>query len=129
MHAATAGCFTAKKLLSFFRSYSLNFGREQCMFSRINRLVFDFDTRRILAKEVTVVPVSRRPVRPGRKATPAIWTDIAQNGINTTGAERALIAAYACFKRIRRQWLVAVLAAGSEFEHHFSVSLAAIAAT
>ena len=65
---------------------------------RINRPVFDLGTRRVLAKEVVAFPVLRRSDWSRNKATTAIWTDVAQNAIDTRGAERALVGADACFK-------------------------------
>ena len=58
---------------------------------RINRPVPDPGTRRVLAKKVVAFPVLRWSDRSGNKTAAAIRTDVAQNAINTGGAEGALI--------------------------------------
>lgn len=61
--------------------------------------MFDFGTRRVLAKKVVVLPVPRRPDGLGNKATAAFRADITQNLVDTGSAERALIRTDARLKR------------------------------
>ena len=73
--------------------------------------------RRILAQEVVALPVSRRPNRSRRESSAAIRADVVQDGVDASCTKRALVAADSGFERIRRQWLVAVFAGGSQLEH------------
>lgn len=57
----------------------------------INRPVFDFGARRVLAQKVVTLPVLRGPDWPGNKTPTAIRADIAQNAVDTRGTERTLI--------------------------------------
>jgi hypothetical protein len=83
----------------------------------INRPMFDLGTRGILAKVVVAFPVLRRPDRSGHEAPAAVRADVLKDVINARSAERALIGADACFKRIGRQRFVAILTGRSEFKH------------
>lgn len=65
---------------------------------RINRPVLDLGACGILAEEIVAFPVLGRPDWSRNKSTTAIWTDVTQNLVDTVGAERALVAADACFK-------------------------------
>jgi hypothetical protein len=87
------------------------------MLSRINRPMLDLCARGILTKVVVAFPVRRRPDRSGHEAPTAVRADVVKDVIDTRGAERALIGADACFKRIGRQRLGAVLTGRSEFKH------------
>ncbi len=62
----------------------------------VNRPVFDLGARRVLAKKVVTLPVLRWPDWPGNKTPAAVWTDIAQNLIDTRRAERTLISTDTC---------------------------------
>jgi hypothetical protein len=88
---------------------------------RVNGPVLDVGARRVFAKIVIAFPVLRRSNGSRHKAATAVRADIAQDGINTRGTERTLISTDACFKRIRWQRLVAMLAGWSEFKHGFSL--------
>ena len=78
-------------MLTFLRQYGPDGGRIPLVSCRINRSVLDPGTRRILAKKVVAFPVLRWSDRSGNKTAAAIRTDMAQNTINTGGAEGALI--------------------------------------
>ena len=78
-------------VLPFLRRYGFNSGGEQLMSRKINRPVFDYCARRVLAKKVVALPVLRWPDWPGNKTPAAIWADIAQNLIDTRHAERTFI--------------------------------------
>jgi hypothetical protein len=87
------------------------------MTCRIDRPMRDLGARRIFAEEVIALPILGWPYGSGDKTAAAIWTDVAQNLIDTGLAKRAFIAANACLEGGRRQCFVAVLAGGSEFQH------------
>jgi hypothetical protein len=87
------------------------------MLCPINRPMLDLGARGILTKIVVAFPVVRRSNRSGHESPTAVRADVLKDAIDTRGAERALVAADACFKRIGRQHLVAVLTARSEFKH------------
>jgi len=63
-------------LLSFFRRYRPDQGREACMGRGIDRPVLDLRAGRILAQEVIAVPIPRRSDWSGNKTTAAIRTDV-----------------------------------------------------
>src|SRR5262244_772077 len=79
--------------------------------------MLDLVTRVILAKVIVTFPVLRRPNRSGYESAAAVRADVLKDVINARSAERALIGANPCFKRIGRQRLVAVLTRWSEFKH------------
>ena len=103
--------------LSFVRRYGLDACGESCMRFGINGPVLDFGARRIFLKKIVALPVPRRPDWSGNKATTAVRADVVKHLVNTRGAKRALIAANACFRRVGRQCLVAVLAGWSKIKH------------
>jgi hypothetical protein len=84
--------------LPFFRRDRLELCREPGMCLRIHRPVFDIGTGRVIAKKVIAFPVFRRSDRSGYESAPAVWADIAQDGINASSAERAFISTDSCFK-------------------------------
>lgn len=84
--------------------------------------MFDLGTRRILAKIVIAFPILRWSDWPGHETSTAVRTDVAQDGVDTSGTECTFISTDARLKRIRRQRLVAVLTGWSEFEHDVSLS-------
>jgi hypothetical protein len=88
---------------------------------RVNGPVPDVGARRVFAEIVIALPVVRRSNGSGHKATTAVRADIAQDGINARGTERTFISTDACFKRVRWQRLVALLAGWSEFKHGLSL--------
>jgi hypothetical protein len=69
------------------------------------------------AEEIVPFPVFGRTHGPRRKATTAVRAHIPQNPFRTVRAEGALVTTYTRLKRSRRQGLVTVLTARSEFEH------------
>lgn len=79
--------------------------------------MLDLGTWRIFAKEVVAFPICRRSDWPRNETTTAVRADIAQNGVDTRRAKRALIGTNARFKRLGWQCFVAILACGSEFKH------------
>jgi hypothetical protein len=85
-------------VLPFFRRYDSKSGREQCMSCGINWPVFYFCTCRVLAKKVVTLPVLRRSDGSRNEATATVRTDIAQDMLNTGGAECTFIGADACLK-------------------------------
>ena len=60
----------------------------------------------------------RGPDRPRDKAAAAVRADIVQFGLDAVRAERALVAADARFRRVRRQILVAIFAVRPELQRH-----------
>lgn len=104
--------------LALFGGYASNRSRECCVGCWIDRPMLDFSARRIIAKKVVAFPVLRRPDWSGHKTTTTVGADVSQNAIDAARAKRAFVGADARFDRIGRQCLVAVLACGSEFEHH-----------
>src|SRR6476469_3070957 len=96
--------------LSFVRRDGSDCGRKARMNCRLNRLVLDLGTRRILTKEVVTFPVLRRPDWSGNKSPAAVRADVLKDVIDTRGAERAFVGANSRFKRVGRQRFVAVLA-------------------
>src|ERR1700758_2841327 len=95
--------------LTFLRRQGSQPGGEGRVLFPIDRTVLHPGSGRVLAEIVAVVPVGRRPDRPGREAAAAIGADIAQHRLDTVGAEGALVAADAGLERGGRQRLVAVL--------------------
>ena len=91
------------------------------MLRRINRSVPDSRARRILAEKIVILPVRRRPDRPRRESSAAIRADIVQDALDAAHAKRAFIGTDSRFERIRRQFLVAVFAGRTEFEHRVSL--------
>ena len=81
----------ASAALSLLRRYRSDRSREACMGRRIHRPVPDLGARWILAKEVVTFPIPRRSDWSGNKAATTIWTDVAQNVVDTGGAKRALV--------------------------------------
>ena len=77
----------------------------------------DISTRRVLAKKIVAPPVREWSDWSGHKSTATVRADIIEYPFDTRGAERALVAANACFERVGRQRLGAVLAGWSKFEH------------
>jgi hypothetical protein len=65
---------------------------------RVNWPVLDLGTRRIFAKEVVAFPIFRWSDWPRNETTNAVGADIAQNGVDTRRAKRALVGANARFK-------------------------------
>ena len=104
-------------VLSFVRGHVFDRCREPLVLCRINRPMLDLVTRGILAKVIVTFPVLRRPNRSGYESAAAVRADVLKDVINARSAERALIGANPCFKRIGRQRLVAVLTRWSEFKH------------
>ena len=84
--------------LPLFGRYPSDLGREPRVRFGIDRPVLDLGTGRILAEIVIAFPVLRRSDRPRHKATTAVRTNVAQKGIDTSGAERAFIRADARFE-------------------------------
>ena len=84
---------------------------------QINRPVFDCLACRILPEIIVTIPVVRGPDGPGNEASPAIWANIAQQGICARRVKRALVRTNTRFGRIGRQCLVAILAGRPEFKH------------
>jgi hypothetical protein len=68
------------------------------MSHRINWPIFDLGARWVPAKIVVTFPVLRRSDGSGNEATTAIWTDVAQDHVDTRGAKGAFIRTDACFK-------------------------------
>ena len=64
--------------------------------------MLDLDTGWVLAKEVIAFPVFGRSDWSWDETATAIWTDVVQHAFDTLGAERALVAANACLKRVGR---------------------------
>jgi hypothetical protein len=64
--------------------------------------MLDLGNRGILTKVVVAFPVLRRPDRSRHESSAAVRADVLKNVIYARGAERALICADACFKRIGR---------------------------
>jgi hypothetical protein len=71
--------------------------------------MFDLGARRVLAKIVIAVPILRWSDWPGHKTSTAVRTNVAQDNVYTSGTECTFISTDARLKRLRRQWLVAVL--------------------
>ena len=90
-HPAQFAALIAPYALSLFRRYGFDCRREQRLSRCINRPVFYFGARRVFAKKVIAFPVLRWPDWSGSKTTTTIWTYIAQNLVDTRGAERTLI--------------------------------------
>jgi hypothetical protein len=111
------GTFFSSHTLPFLRWNHLDLGREPHMSRRIHRSVLHVGARRIIPKEIVIVPICRRSDRSRNEPAAAIGTDIFQNAIDAVHAEGALIRADARLKRIRRQRLIAMLASRSEFKH------------
>ena len=86
----------------------------------IHWLMSDLGARWVLTKIVVAFPVLRRSDGSGNKVTTAIWTNVAQDSVNTRNAKGALIGTDACVKRIRWQCFVAVLTIRSQFKHGVS---------
>lgn len=86
------------RVLAFFRGYGFDGGRKLRVGRRINGPVLDLSACRVLAEEVVAFPILRRSDGSGYKATAAIWADVIQNPIDTSGAECTFIGTDACFQ-------------------------------
>ena len=106
--------------LSLVRRYVLDSSGKSRMSLRINRLVADFNARRVLPKEIVVPPVRRWSDWPGSKSSTAVWTDVLKNLVGALSTERALVGTNACFERVRRKRSIAVFAGWSQFEHNMT---------
>ena len=84
--------------LPFLRRSSSDGSRERCVSRDINRLVPYLCARRVLAKKVATLPVLRWPDGPGYETAATVWTDIAQDILNTGGTKRTFIGADTCLK-------------------------------
>jgi hypothetical protein len=58
---------------------------------RVNGSVLDLGARWVLAKIVIAFPILRWSDWPGDKTSTAVRTDIAQDGVDTSGTERTFI--------------------------------------
>ncbi len=63
-------------------------------------------------------PFGRRPDRPGDKTAAAVRAHIVELVLDAVRAERALVAADARFRRMRRKVLVAIFAVRPELQRH-----------
>ena len=75
----------------------------------------------MLLQRRTGTPLFLWPNRSWREATAAIGADIVKHVLDAVGAERALISANPCVRRVRRQVLVAALAVWPQLEHCLGV--------
>jgi hypothetical protein len=99
------------------RWHGLDCGCERGMNFRVNRPMPNLGARGVLTKEVVAFPVLRWSDWSWNKSTAAVRAYIFQDVCDTRRAKCALVRADACFKRIGRQRLVAILASRSEFKH------------
>lgn len=83
----------------------------------IDRLVSHLGTGGVLAEEIIVLPVLRRPDGSGCKPAAAVGADVLQYVVDTRGTKRALVRTDARFKRVGRQRLVAVFTRRPELQH------------
>ena len=104
------------------RWYGLDCGCEPRMNFGVDRPMPNLGARGVLTKEVVAFPVLRRSDWSWNKSTAAVRAYIFQDVFDTRRAKCALVRADACFSRIGRQRLVAILASRSEFKHAAPVS-------
>ena len=90
----------------------------------VYRTVLDDGGGGVVAQVIIIRPVVGRPDRPVLETSPAVGADIVYDVIHTVGAKSTFVTADARLGRIRRQWLVAVFAGGSEFQHGGIIRLA-----
>jgi hypothetical protein len=84
----------------------------------VNGSVLDCGTRWVFTNIIIAFPVLQRSDGSRHKPTPAVRTDIVQDGVNTGGTERALIGTDTCIQGIGWQHFVTVLTGWSKFKHH-----------
>ena len=85
-------------LLPFLRRDVPDRRRKRRVNYRIERPVLDSGARRIIFQKVAVLPVARRPYRPGHEAAAAVGADVVQYLLDAGGAEGAFVAADACLR-------------------------------
>jgi hypothetical protein len=81
-----------------FWRYSLENGCETGVSFSIDRPVFDCRARWVFAEIVLAFPVLRRSNWPRHKTASAVRTNVNQDGVHTSSAERTLICADACLQ-------------------------------
>jgi len=99
------------------RWYFPNFGGKLRVLIAIDGPVNCLRARRLLADEISVLPVLGWSNRSRTKAAAAVGADVLQNLVDTLGAERTFETTDPSIRRVDGQCLVAVLAGWSQFQH------------